>query len=100
MATTNTLFALFAVSSPQKIADRLTLTSKIPIRSMKTSGDSWFLIAPASTTTIELSGDLGITDGTNGSGILVRAENYYGRTNKDVWEWVAAKMGEPLDTGN
>jgi hypothetical protein len=26
----------------------------------------------------------------------VRVENYFGRANKEIWEWITAKMDVPL----
>lgn len=43
-------------------------------------------------TTIELSEKLEITSGLCGSGIVIPVNNYYGRTSKDVWEWLASRM--------
>jgi hypothetical protein len=62
------------------------------------SSDSWFLITRSGITTEELTAALGITDGVSGSGIIVRVENYYGRANTSIWEWVAAKRDVPLDS--
>jgi hypothetical protein len=60
--------------------------------------DSWFLITPPAITTKEVCDALGITDGSNGSGILVRVENYFGRADVKIWEWIAAKRGIDLDS--
>jgi len=54
------------------------------------------LITPNTVITRELSDSLGITDGSVSGGILVRVENFYGRSNKDTWEWITAKMDVPL----
>ena len=62
----------------------------------KVTESSWFLIAPNTVITRELSDSLGITDGSVSGGILLRVENYFGRANKDIWEWLAAKMDVPL----
>lgn len=39
-------------------------------------------------TSRQLSDDLGITDGTNGSGLVLNFSGYWGRTTTDVWEWI------------
>lgn len=43
-------------------------------------------------TTIELSEELGITDGSVGTGIIVPVSNYYGRAPTDLWEWLKNRM--------
>lgn len=43
-------------------------------------------------TTKELSDELGITDGSGGTGIVVPVVNYYGRAPTDLWEWVKNRM--------
>lgn len=67
-----------------------------PLLNYKVTDSSWLFITPNTVITRELSDALGITDGSVSGGILVRVENYFGRYNKDVWEWIAAKMDVPL----
>lgn len=40
----------------------------------------------------DVSDKLGITDGSNGSAIVLNIAGYFGRSNPQVWEWIAAKM--------
>jgi len=59
-------------------------------------GDGAWLVA-ASTTAMELSEKLGITECTNGSAVIVEAASYYGRANPAVWSWIKANWeGTPL----
>lgn len=39
----------------------------------------------------ELSGLLGITDGTNGTGVVVAVSSYYGREAANIWDWVSSR---------
>jgi hypothetical protein len=97
MASPNTLFALFAVSNPKAMEQKLqNWGAPFPVLDYKVTESSWFLIAPNTVITRELSDSLGITDGSVSGGILLRVENYFGRANKDIWEWLAAKMDVPL----
>lgn len=41
-------------------------------------------------TSIELSNQLGITDGSSGLAIVIAVGTYYGRASTDIWEWVKA----------
>lgn len=43
-------------------------------------------------TTVELSDQLGITNGENGTGVVVSIANYYGRAPIDLWEWMKTRM--------
>lgn len=92
MAMPNALFAVFAASDPDALKQRLETHNTFQLLSKGTSDESWLLIAPNAVTTIELANALGITDGSVSSAIVVRVENYFGRANTDVWEWIAAKM--------
>jgi hypothetical protein len=101
MATQNNLFALFDVSDTTAITNRLSSTNlPFAILSQPVSSNSWFLITLSAITTKEVSDALGITDGSNGSGIIVRVENYFGRANTSIWEWIVAKRGLVLDSAN
>lgn len=40
----------------------------------------------------ELSGLLGITNGTNGTGVVVAVSSYYGREAANIWEWVSSRL--------
>lgn len=94
---TNTLFAVFAVTNREAFKARVASSqSKFTYFYRAVSEDSWFIIAPSTLTTIEFSDAFGITDGSVSGAIVVRAENYYGRASKDIWEWTAAKLGAPL----
>ena len=66
---------------------------KFPFLSKGTSEESWLVIAPVAVTTKELSDAFGITDGSVSAAVVVRVENYFGRANTDIWEWITAKIG-------
>ncbi len=42
-------------------------------------------------TAIELSGTLGITNGTSGTGVIGEISSYYGRASTDIWDWVKSR---------
>jgi len=97
MASTNTLFAVFAPTNAGALQAKFSASqTSFPFLSKSTSQDSWLVIAPNRVTTQELSDALGVTDGAVSGAIVVRVENYYGRASSDVWEWIVAKMGVPL----
>ncbi len=39
-------------------------------------------------TSRQLSDELGISDATNLSAVVFNFSSYWGRANKDVWEWI------------
>jgi hypothetical protein len=95
MATSNALFAVFAVSNAEAIAARLLGIE--PWLWLNVGAGEWLVIAPNATTTKELSEriGLGVSDPI-GNGIVVRVEGYFGRTSKSTWEWIATKSGADL----
>lgn len=40
-------------------------------------------------TSKQLSDELGITDGTNGSAVVLGVTSYWGLASKDLWEWLS-----------
>ena len=99
MATQNNLFALIDASNPSAIAERLGSTGlPFAILHQPISSTSWFLITRSAITTEEVTNALGIIDGSTGSGVVVRVENYYGRANPSIWEWIVAKRSVLLDS--
>jgi hypothetical protein len=57
-------------------------------------GPGQYLIAGKGTA-IEISNALGITDGRNGSGIVLSTAGYYGRAGNNLWEWMKIKVSTP-----
>jgi hypothetical protein len=53
-----------------------------------------YLVAGRSTV-IDVSNILGITDGTNGTGIIFSTSAYYGRASTNTWDWIKVKLGTP-----
>jgi len=62
---------------------------KFPSAFMQIAPGQW-LVSAKGTTAVEISNKLGITDGTNGSGIVFAISGYYGRAANNIWEWIAA----------
>jgi hypothetical protein len=83
--------AVFAVLAPldnQKIGPAIEAT--FPDNFFRASNGQWFVSAQG--TAKQISDRLGISDGTNGGGIVVTVASYWGRTNPDLWPWLAARM--------
>lgn len=45
-------------------------------------------------TSRELSDALEVTEGKNGTAVIVSVGSYYGRATNDVWEWMSAHWGQ------
>ena len=57
----------------------------------------WLVASPGPAQ--EISNHLGISDGANGSAIVLEVASYYGRANPAVWTWIQANWGRsPLET--
>lgn len=82
--------AVFAVLMP---VNNATLEQSIEERfktdALKIRPGQWLVAAPG--TAKELSDTLGVTDGSNGSAVIITAASYFGRANPSIWEWIRAK---------
>ena len=98
MATPNALFAIFGVSRPAALAEKLQNSPQW--LSLKVGEGECLLMAPPATTSKEISDALGITsaDPSISNAIVVRTESYFGRTATSTWEWITAKRGAELGT--
>lgn len=94
MATSNALFVIFAVSDEEAVAKRLQAVA--PWLYLNVGVGEWLVIAPSATTTKEICDRVGLGVAPVASGIVVRAEGYFGRASSSVWEWIATKIGADL----
>jgi hypothetical protein len=98
MATPNALFAIINVGSPSVIAEKLETLHAWP--HLKVAEGQWLVIAPAATTSKEVSEGIGITgpDPVASNGMVLRIESYFGRTAGSTWEWIRNKQGAEIGT--
>jgi hypothetical protein len=59
---------------------------------VKIDGSGGWLIS-ANQTAQGLSDFLGITDGSNGSAIVIEVASYFGRANPNIWTWIKLYWG-------
>jgi hypothetical protein len=90
MAPPNTLFAVVASSAPDKLGAKIQ--EIFPDMNQNIAVGQWLIVAPSTMTTTEISQVLGITDGTNGSALILSSAGYFGRLNVSIWEWIKAKQ--------
>jgi hypothetical protein len=88
-----TIFAIVGASDPEKLGEALNDNFagnyiQIP------RGANYFVVASPqiAVTAKQISDKLGITDGSNGSAVVLNVAGYYGRTDPEIWEWLAAKL--------
>jgi hypothetical protein len=86
--------AVFAViAQPQAGTDAAKLPQAVqalfPNDFLLVGTGSW-LIAHAGTVQ-DLSGKLGIADGSNGAALIFEIASYFGRANPNIWTWIKTK---------
>lgn len=86
--------AVFAIiAQPDTNGDRLPQAIQLffPGRHMSVGPGVWFVSAHG--TPQDVSMQLGIADGQNGSAIVVEVAGYWGRATTGVWDWFRAYWG-------
>jgi hypothetical protein len=82
------IFAVLAPLDNARIGPAIEAT--FPGKFTRIWNGQWFVSAPG--TTKELCDQLGITDGTNGTAVVVSVASYWGRAHQDIWEWLSSRM--------
>ncbi len=85
------MFAIFGQIGAEALGR--VIAEKFPEAHYPLSNNAWIVIADS--TAKGISDQLGITDGSVGTGVVLLFTSYYGRASTQLWEWVAAKMGTP-----
>ncbi|WJI78957.1 MULTISPECIES: hypothetical protein [unclassified Mesorhizobium] len=65
------------------------IAANFPNANYALEGEAGWLVS-ANLSVMDLSGRLGITDGSNGAAVIVEAASYYGRANPNTWSWIKA----------
>jgi hypothetical protein len=85
---------IFAVLTPQDSPEVETaMAAQFAGNTLKV-GPGQYLVA-GRYTTVEVSNMLGISDGTNGPGIVLATSSYYGRADNNIWEWMQLRVSAP-----
>lgn len=83
---------IFAViSQPNPNTDRLAavIEETFPQDHLKVSDDVWLVAGEG--TPKEVSDKLGVSNGTNGSAIVVEVGAYFGFASRNIWNWIKVK---------
>lgn len=83
-----TIYAIFRASKPEAISQ--ALKEKYPDDHYQVRSNEWLVSGTG--TAKEISDRLGITGGDSGSAIVFSMGSYYGRSDKDIWDWIATKL--------
>ena len=84
--------AIFAIiGMPSQNAAKLpsAVATKFADNHLQLTDRVW-LVAHAGTAK-ELSDKLGVTDGSNGSAVILEAASYFGRASNTIWSWIKTK---------
>ena len=63
--------------------------TKFPNAFIQIAPGQW-LVSEKGKTAQQISDQLGLSDGSIGSGIVFAISGYYGRAPNNIWEWIAA----------
>jgi len=78
------VFIVIPTATGQEVAT--SVQTKFPDKHFKLPRGE-FLVSFAGTSK-QLSDELGISDGTGGTGVVASLSGYFGRAPTDVWEWI------------
>jgi hypothetical protein len=81
------LFAVLATTDDPRIA--AALGSVYPADFLRVGPGQYLLSAKG--TAIDVSNTLGISNGTNGTGIVISIAGYFGHAATNIWEWLRVK---------
>ena len=88
-----TIFAVIATNQQEKLG--AAIAKIYPENHIRINAESWLVSSEG--TSNELSDKLGVTDGSNGSAVVLSVSGYYGRAPTSIWEWMKAKWGTGKD---
>ena len=88
-----TLFAIIQQPGPnsEKLAN--AIGNAYPDAVYGLDGGAWIISDTA--TAKDVSDKIGISDGENGSGIILEIASYFGLANPAVWSWMKTKWERP-----
>jgi hypothetical protein len=86
-----TIFAILTPSDNPQLEAALTVSFYTNFLKV---GPGQYLVASKGTA-VDVSNALGISDGTNGNGIVLTTSSYYGRAGSNIWEWMSVKVSAP-----
>jgi hypothetical protein len=89
------LFAIIRASEPEKLKAAIEKTYE---NNFKSIGPREWLVSDKASPE-EVSNKLGISEGESGTGMVLKVDAYFGRAQKDIWDWMEAKLAASDDKG-
>jgi len=83
-----TIFVIFNVSNPQSL--KVAIERVFPNDHLSLGASEW-LVSSASMTSRDVGDAIEISEGKNGTAIIMAMAGYWGRASNNIWEWIAAK---------
>jgi hypothetical protein len=83
------VFAIIQQPSPDPGLLPAKIKSVYPSDHFELSGNAWLVAASA--TAEGVSDSLGISDGQSGAAVVVQIGDYFGRAEKNIWDWIKTK---------
>ena len=83
--------AIFTIiKQPGPNAENLgpAIADTYPLHNYDLGGGAWLIAAVG--TAKDVADRLQISEGTNGSAVVLEAASYYGRANPAIWTWIKA----------
>jgi len=84
------IFAIIAQPSPNSARLPGAVTSIFPENHLQIAEGVWLVAAKI--TAKEVSDKMGITDGKNGSAVVVEIAGYFGRADPTIWSWIKSRL--------
>ncbi len=89
-----TIFAIIRQPGPNSERLGIVIAQMYPLHHYDLGEGAWLVAARG--TAKDIADRLNITDGSNGSAVVVETASYYGRANPAIWTWIKANW----DTGS
>jgi hypothetical protein len=87
--------SIFVVVAPEpSSALQAAIDTKFSGQQYRLNSTSWLVSGRG--TAKDISDFLGVTAGLVGNAFITRMDGYFGRYSKDAWEWIKAKLEEPV----
>jgi len=83
------VFVAFNISEPDVVHEKIV---EHYADNYLDAGHESFFIATGGETTRQLASKIGLGDDPVASGIVIPVTSYWGRYNRDIWEWINVKQ--------
>jgi hypothetical protein len=82
------VFLIVALPHENRAKLPAAINAAFPNANYTLDSNAGYLVSATTITAQMVSDRVGLTDGTNGAGIVVEVAAYYGRANPNIWTWI------------